>query len=161
MYVTNNAHQGPSTLNAVGTVLLASATREGAIRLTRLGVVLPASLFLSSQSHCFQPAQVLSASSVSATATHTAPVLCAGVTTASRLPSVFPRGGSPQHRQSGPSEVPPWSCHSCWVCVSAATGPSGRNPSQAPPRPSGRGSHCARPRCSQSSLCFFMLPTPT
>lgn len=51
MYVTNSAHQGPSTLNAVGTVLLASATREGAIRLTRLGVVLPASLFLSSQSH--------------------------------------------------------------------------------------------------------------
>lgn len=109
----------------------------------------------------FQPAQVLSASSVSATAAHAAPVLCAGVTTASRLPSVFPRGGSPQHRQSGPSEVPPWSCHSCWVCVSAATGPSGRNPSQAPPRPSGRGSHCTRPRCSQSSLCFFMLPTPT
>lgn len=51
MYVTNSAHQGPSTLNAVGTMLLASATREGAIRLTRLGVVLPASLFLSSQSH--------------------------------------------------------------------------------------------------------------
>lgn len=51
MYVTNSAHQGPSTLNAVGTVLLASATREGAICLTRLGVVLPASLFLSSQSH--------------------------------------------------------------------------------------------------------------
>lgn len=36
-----------------------------------------------------------------------------------------------QYRQSGPSEVPPWSRHSCWVCVSAATLPSGWNQSKA------------------------------
>lgn len=44
----------------------------------------------------FQLAQVLSAPSVSATTPDAAPVLCAGVTTASWLPSVFPRVGSPQ-----------------------------------------------------------------
>lgn len=51
LYMINGAHRGPSTQNTVGMVLLASAIVEGAVCLTRLGVVLPASLFLSHQTH--------------------------------------------------------------------------------------------------------------